>query len=596
MCLGSSKKLLHMTVERVSRRKAFGRSLSEFALVKDRVAGMTADLFALESLTYLTTGLVDSGQKDFAVESAICKVFGSEALWRVANEAAQGIRRRPRLLAHPRLGAPPARRAHPHGQPGHERGAPLLIALSGMQGPGRDLEEVGRSMREPSRGLRAPLRHRAPPREERALPGAPRASLKGEPAARPRIRALRGLRRSPRAERRQGAAPPREEHLGDAVHAEARGGHGDRPVRPRRVHLAHLARDQSTRRGGRAAPRWNLTSVFTSGAERRLAETWRRSTRTTTSSARRWRRRPAPTAATRSTLSESLASSFHAEGSNAARSPGARSSPGSCARSTPRPSGPLSFVPDVPAARGAPVAPRRAPDAATVVGAARARLTERTCALYLSTPNNPTGQLLAPPVVEALVAFAREHDLWSSPTRSTRTTSTPPCRTAGPAGWPPSGPSPSTRPPRPGHGRQPLRLGGRAGRGHGPRPQGQRAHLLQHPHRVQLAAARAFAGPGDAWAAAAREELRSARRPRGGSACPPRREHLPVPRRDLAPRRPRARRPPRRLRRPRAPRRARPELRPVPTHVRVCFTSAPPEVVLRGVNVPWQVSSAADDS
>ena len=41
-----------------------------------------------------------------------------------------------------------------------------------------------------------------------------------------------------------------------------------------------------------------------------------------------------------------------------------------------------------------------------------AALTERTRALYLITPNNPDGQVYEPPVLEAMAAFAVEHDLW----------------------------------------------------------------------------------------------------------------------------------------------------------------------------------------
>ena len=78
-----------MAVERVHERKAFGRNIGEFGLMKDKIAQMTSEIFALESMTYLTTGLVDAGSSDLPIESAICKVFGSETLWRVANEALQ---------------------------------------------------------------------------------------------------------------------------------------------------------------------------------------------------------------------------------------------------------------------------------------------------------------------------------------------------------------------------------------------------------------------------------------------------------------------------------------------------------------------------
>jgi N-succinyldiaminopimelate aminotransferase len=42
----------------------------------------------------------------------------------------------------------------------------------------------------------------------------------------------------------------------------------------------------------------------------------------------------------------------------------------------------------------------------------RARLTPRTAALYVNTPNNPTGHVLPRPLLEALVGVAREAGLW----------------------------------------------------------------------------------------------------------------------------------------------------------------------------------------
>jgi aspartate/methionine/tyrosine aminotransferase len=41
-----------------------------------------------------------------------------------------------------------------------------------------------------------------------------------------------------------------------------------------------------------------------------------------------------------------------------------------------------------------------------------AHLGERSIALYLNTPSNPTGQVIPRPVVEALAAWAERHDLW----------------------------------------------------------------------------------------------------------------------------------------------------------------------------------------
>ncbi|MFW6052054.1 MAG: pyridoxal phosphate-dependent aminotransferase [Myxococcota bacterium] len=39
-------------------------------------------------------------------------------------------------------------------------------------------------------------------------------------------------------------------------------------------------------------------------------------------------------------------------------------------------------------------------------------VTERTAALYLNTPHNPTGRVLPPEVVDAMLRVARRHDLW----------------------------------------------------------------------------------------------------------------------------------------------------------------------------------------
>jgi acyl-CoA dehydrogenase family protein 9 len=151
-CVGASKTLIQLVVERVQARRAFARSLGELGLIKDKIATMLAETFALESATYLTTGLVDQGVGDCSVESAICKVLGSETLWRVANEAAKiaggsGYMRGPpyeRLLRDARVNLV---------FEGTNEILRCFIALSGMQGPGQELVEVARAMREPIKGF-----------------------------------------------------------------------------------------------------------------------------------------------------------------------------------------------------------------------------------------------------------------------------------------------------------------------------------------------------------------------------------------------------------------------------------------------------------
>jgi len=151
-CIGLCKRVIKLAVERCQERRAFARPIGEFGLIKDKIAGMMAETWALESVTYLTTGMVDAGVDDFSVESAICKVLGSETCWRVVNEALQiaagigyvGGYPYERLLRDARVnlifeGTNEILRA--------------FIALSGMQGPGRELADVARAMREPIKGF-----------------------------------------------------------------------------------------------------------------------------------------------------------------------------------------------------------------------------------------------------------------------------------------------------------------------------------------------------------------------------------------------------------------------------------------------------------
>lgn len=62
--------------------------------------------------------------------------------------------------------------------------------------------------------------------------------------------------------------------------------------------------------------------------------------------------------------------------------------------------------------RPVPVSILGVADAQALIDRARAALTPRTVALYVNTPNNPTGRVLSRPWMEALAAFARANDLW----------------------------------------------------------------------------------------------------------------------------------------------------------------------------------------
>ncbi len=70
-------------------RYQFQRPLSDFELVKKRIAHMAAMCYAMDAMLYMTTGFLDRHDKDIMVETAVCKVFCSEMGWRCVNDAMQ---------------------------------------------------------------------------------------------------------------------------------------------------------------------------------------------------------------------------------------------------------------------------------------------------------------------------------------------------------------------------------------------------------------------------------------------------------------------------------------------------------------------------
>jgi alkylation response protein AidB-like acyl-CoA dehydrogenase len=87
--VGGAKKLLDLSIDHVKERRQFDQPLADFELVQDKIGWMVSYLFGLESMCYLTCGLVDAGVPDYSLESAICKVSGTEFLWYAANRALQ---------------------------------------------------------------------------------------------------------------------------------------------------------------------------------------------------------------------------------------------------------------------------------------------------------------------------------------------------------------------------------------------------------------------------------------------------------------------------------------------------------------------------
>ncbi|XP_074139797.1 complex I assembly factor ACAD9, mitochondrial [Sminthopsis crassicaudata] len=87
---GMIKKLIAMTAEYACTRKQFNRPLSEFGLIEEKFTLLAKKTYVMESMAYLTAGMMDSpGFPDCSVEAAMVKVFSSEAAWVCVNEALQ---------------------------------------------------------------------------------------------------------------------------------------------------------------------------------------------------------------------------------------------------------------------------------------------------------------------------------------------------------------------------------------------------------------------------------------------------------------------------------------------------------------------------
>jgi hypothetical protein len=88
-CTGAAKFCVQQAVEHANRRVQFGETLGSFELVKEKIAYMAAGAFAMESVTYQTAALIDSGEGDYMIETAMLKVFSTEVLWRIINDTFQ---------------------------------------------------------------------------------------------------------------------------------------------------------------------------------------------------------------------------------------------------------------------------------------------------------------------------------------------------------------------------------------------------------------------------------------------------------------------------------------------------------------------------
>lgn len=88
-CTGAAKFLVEKAIQHAKTRYQFKRPLASFALVKQKIAMMSALTYAMDATTYLTAGLVDANVEDIMLESAMLKVFASDSLWSILYDTMQ---------------------------------------------------------------------------------------------------------------------------------------------------------------------------------------------------------------------------------------------------------------------------------------------------------------------------------------------------------------------------------------------------------------------------------------------------------------------------------------------------------------------------
>ncbi|XP_063786720.1 very long-chain specific acyl-CoA dehydrogenase, mitochondrial isoform X3 [Pseudophryne corroboree] len=86
---GTMKGMIQRAVEHATNRTQFGSKLHSFGVIQEKLARMAVLQYVTESMAYMISANMDSGAKDFQIEAAISKVFGSEAAWSVTDECIQ---------------------------------------------------------------------------------------------------------------------------------------------------------------------------------------------------------------------------------------------------------------------------------------------------------------------------------------------------------------------------------------------------------------------------------------------------------------------------------------------------------------------------
>ena len=89
ICVGASKYCLKTIREWTSTRSQWGQEIGKHQAITDKLARMAVDTFAMEAMVELCSNLVDRKNCDIRVESAMAKMWATEAYWTIIDNSMQ---------------------------------------------------------------------------------------------------------------------------------------------------------------------------------------------------------------------------------------------------------------------------------------------------------------------------------------------------------------------------------------------------------------------------------------------------------------------------------------------------------------------------
>jgi len=151
-CTGSAKYCLERALEHARTRHQFKQPIGNFHLVKDKIARMAAYTYAMDAMTQLTAGLVDRGQEDYMLETAMLKVFASDHQWQILYDTMQIFGGRSFFTDEPFERMMRDARLNPIGE-GSNDVLRAFIGLVGMRDVGMKFKDAADKLKSPTLGI-----------------------------------------------------------------------------------------------------------------------------------------------------------------------------------------------------------------------------------------------------------------------------------------------------------------------------------------------------------------------------------------------------------------------------------------------------------